>query len=163
MRSKGLDICFDNELRASFGSPFLHHGGRLEKPRPSRWRGAQPKPPENRPMISLFAAEERVAKRERLSDPLQVLDRAIDFAALARAVDAKREIGDTGRGGRPPYPTERLLRLLVVQPLYNLSDEALEYQVLDRSSFQRLAGLEKSGRIPDAKTVWVWRERLPAP
>ena len=114
-------------------------------------------------MISLFAAEERVAKRERLSDPLQVLDRAIDFAALARAVDAKREIGDTGRGGRPPYPTERLLRLLVVQPLYNLSDEALEYQVLDRSSFQRLAGLEKSGRIPDAKTVWVWRERLPAP
>ena len=53
-----------------------------------------------------------------------------------------------------------LIRLLVVQQLYNLSDEALEYQVLDRSSFQRFAGLEKSRRIPDAKTVWVWRERL---
>jgi len=111
-------------------------------------------------MISLFAAEERAAKRERLGDPLQVLDRAIDFAALARAVDAKLEIGDTGRGGRPPYPTELMIRLLVVQQLYNLSDEALEYQVLDRSSFQRFAGLEKSSRIPDAKTVWVWRERL---
>ncbi|WP_329740729.1 transposase [Dyella sp. A6] len=103
-------------------------------------------------MISLFAAEERAAKREQLGDPLQVLDRAIDFAALARAVDAKLEIGDTGRGGRPPYPTELMIRLLVVQQLYNLSDEALEYQVLDRSSFQRFAGLEKS-RIPDAKTV----------
>ena len=111
-------------------------------------------------MISLFAAEERNAKRERLGDPLQVLDRAIDFAALARAVDAKLEIGDSGRGGRPPYPTELMIRLLVVQQLYNLSDEALEYQVLDRSSFQRFAGLEKSRRIPDAKTVWVWRERL---
>lgn len=44
--------------------------------------------------------------------------------------------------------------------MYNLSDEALEYQVLDRSSFQCFAGLEKSSRIPDAKTVWVWRERL---
>lgn len=106
-------------------------------------------------MISLFAAEERTAKRDRLGDPLKVLDQAIDFAALARAVDAKLEIGDSGRGGRPPYPTELMIRLLVVQQMYNLSDDALEYQVLDRASFQRFAGLEKSGRVPDAKTVWV--------
>ena len=57
-------------------------------------------------MISLFAAEERAAKRERLGDPLQLLDRAIDYTALAHAVDARLEIADTGRGGRPPYPTE---------------------------------------------------------
>lgn len=42
-------------------------------------------------MISLFAGEERSAKRDRLGDPLQVLDRHIDFAALAKAVDAKLE------------------------------------------------------------------------
>lgn len=111
-------------------------------------------------MISLFAAEERSAKRDRLGDPLKVLDQAIDFAALAKAVDAKLVIGDSGRGGRPPYPTELMIRLLVVQQMYNLSDDALEYQVLDRASFQRFAGLEKSSRIPDAKTIWVWRERL---
>lgn len=111
-------------------------------------------------MISLFAPEERAAKRDRLGDPLQVLDRAIDFGALARAVDAKLTLGDRGRGGRPPYPTELMIRLLVVQQLYNLSDDALEYQVLDRASFQRFAGLEKTSRIPDAKTIWVWRERL---
>lgn len=52
-----------------------------------------------------------------------------------------------------------MIRLLVLQQLYNLSDEALEYQVLDRSSFQRFAGLEHSGRVPDAKTLWVWRNR----
>jgi len=111
-------------------------------------------------MISLFAGEERSAKRERLGDPLQVLDRHIDFAALAKAVDAKLVIGDAGRGGRPPYPTELMIRLLVVQNLYNLSDDAMEYQLLDRASFQRFAGLEQSGRVPDAKTLWVWRERL---
>lgn len=113
-------------------------------------------------MISLFATEERAAKRERLGDPLQVLDRAIDFTALARAVDAKRKIGDSGRGGRLPYPTELMIRLLVQQQLYNLPDDALEYPVLDRSSFQRFAGLEKSRRIPDAQAVGVWRERLKA-
>jgi IS5 family transposase len=53
-----------------------------------------------------------------------------------------------------------MVRLLVLQQLYNLSDDALEYQVLDRGSFQRLLGLERSARVPDAKTVWVWRERL---
>jgi hypothetical protein len=111
-------------------------------------------------MISLFAGEERSAKRERLGDPLQVLNRHIDFAALAKAVNAKRMIGDAGRGGRPPYPTELMIRLLVVQNLYNLSDDAMEYQLLDRASFQRFAGLEQSGRVPDAKTLWVWRERL---
>lgn len=111
-------------------------------------------------MISLFAGAERNAKRDRLGDPLQVLSDHIDFAALAQAVDAKLVIGDRGRRGRPPYPTELMIRLLVLQQLYDLSDEALEYQVLDRSSFQRFAGLEHSGRVPDAKTLWVWRERL---
>lgn len=110
--------------------------------------------------ISLFANEERTAKREHLGDPLQRLDQAIDFAALAAAVDAKLVIGDSGRGGRPPYPTELMIRLLVLQQLYNVSDDALEYQLLDRASFLRFAGLEKSGRVPDAKTIWVWRERL---
>lgn len=90
-----------------------------------------------------------------------MLDRAIDFAALARAVDAKRKIGDSGRSGRPPYPAELMIRLLQ-QQLCNLSDDAREYPVLDRSSFQRFAGLEKSRRIPDAEIVGVWRERLKA-
>lgn len=79
-----------------------------------------------------------------------MLDRAIDVAAPAGAVDAKRVIRDSGRGGRPPYPTERMIRLLVVQRLYNLSDAARESLRLDRASFQRFAGLEKRSRIPGA-------------
>jgi len=111
-------------------------------------------------MISLFAAEDRASKRDRIGDPLQVLDRHIDFAAIAAAIDAKLTLGDRGRGGRPPYRTETMVRLLVLQQLYNLSDDALEYQVLDRTSFLRFARLTDSSRVPDAKTFWVWRERL---
>jgi len=51
---------------------------------------------------------------------------------------------------------------LVLQPLYNLSDEALEYQLLDRLSFQRFCGLRHFSNIPDANTVWVFRERINA-
>lgn len=108
-------------------------------------------------MISLFAREERDAKRQTLNDPLTLLARHIDFEAIADVVDAKLQLGPSGRGGRPPYPTVVMVKLLLLQQLYNLSDDALEYQVLDRTSFQRL---EHSRRVPDAKTIWVWRERL---
>lgn len=111
-------------------------------------------------MISLFARDERDAKRQSLNDPLAVLDRHIDFAAIAVAVDGKLALGRSGRGGRPPYPTVVMIKLLLLQQLYNLSDDALEYQVLDRVSFVRFLGLEHSRKVPDAKTIWVWRERL---
>lgn len=111
-------------------------------------------------MISLFAREERDAKHETLNDPLTLLSRHIDFAAIAEVVDAKLQLGPSGRGGRPPYPTVVMVKLLLLQQLYNLSDDAFEYQVLDRTSFQRFLGLEHSRQVPDAKTIWVWRERL---
>jgi len=77
-------------------------------------------------------------------------------------VDARLTLGPSGRGGRPPYPTVVMVKLLLLQQLYNLSDDALEVQVLDRTSFQCFLGLEHSRRVPDAKTIWVWRERLKA-
>lgn len=112
------------------------------------------------PMMSLFAHEERQTKRQRLGDPLALLDKHINFSAIAQALDQKLSLGKSKRGGRPPYSTELMIRLLLLQQLYNLSDDALEYQVLDRSSFQRFLKLEHSGKAPDAKTIWVWRERL---
>ncbi|MFC7519291.1 IS5 family transposase [Xanthomonas populi] len=111
-------------------------------------------------MISLFAGEERDAKRQQLNDPLALLSRHIDFAGITRAVDAKLALGPKAKGGRPAWPTEVMVRVLLLQQLYNLSDDALEYQLLDRRSFVRFVGLDGSGKVPDAKTIWVWRERL---
>lgn len=102
-------------------------------------------------MISLFAAEERNAKRGRLGDPLQVLDRAIDFAALARAVDAKLVIGDSGRGGRPPYPTELMIRLLVVQQLCTLGLARVKAVIglkVIAHNLMHLARLKHRGVVP---------------
>nr|WP_263604324.1 MULTISPECIES: transposase [Xanthomonas] len=113
-------------------------------------------------MISLFAGHERETKRHQIGDPLALLSRHIDFAGIARAVDAKLSLGTGTRGGRPAWPTEIMVKLLLLQQLYNLSDDALEYQVLDRRSFQQFLGLEHSGKVPDAKTIWVWRERVKA-
>ena len=53
-----------------------------------------------------------------------------------------------------------MVRTLLLQQLYNLSDEQLEFQLLDRLSFQRFAGLRHSSQIPDRTTFWTFRERL---
>ena len=44
---------------------------------------------------------------------------------------------------------------LVIQNLYGLSDDQLEYQIEDRCSFQRFLGLNNHQRSPDAKTYWM--------
>lgn len=111
-------------------------------------------------MRKLFAAEEREAKLSKPGDPLESLNRHVDFAALAAAVDHSLPRPPRCFGGRPPFPTELMVRLLVIQQLFNLSDGQLEYQVLDRTSFQRFLGLRDGGKVPDRNTVWTFRERL---
>lgn len=53
-----------------------------------------------------------------------------------------------------------MLKILVLQALYNLSDDQTEYQIRDRLSFMRFLGLDLDQRIPDAKTIWLFRETL---
>lgn len=109
---------------------------------------------------SLFAAEEREAKLDQLGDVLQVLEQHVDFAALATAIDQAAPRPSRERGGRPPFPTELMVRVLILQQLYNLSDEQMEFQLLDRLSFQRFTRLRHSSQIPDRTTLWTFRERL---
>lgn len=111
---------------------------------------------------SLFAAEEREAKLNKLGDSLQLLEKHVDFVALAAAIDREAPRPGLDRGGRHPFPTELMVRALIIQQLYNLSDEQLEYQLLDRLSFQRFVGLRHSSQIPDRTTFWTFRERLHA-
>ena len=111
---------------------------------------------------SLFAAEERQAKLDKLGVVPQLMEQHVDFNALAAAIDRAAPRPDPGRGGRPPFPTELMVRVLVLQQRYSLSDEQMEYQLLDRLSFQRFAGLRHSSQIPDRTTPWTFRERLSA-
>lgn len=86
---------------------------------------------------SLFADQEREAKLNELGDALRVMERHVDFAALAAAVDTAPPRPNRERGGRPPFPTELMEHVLLIPQLFNLSDEQMEFQLLDRPSFQR--------------------------
>jgi IS5 family transposase len=53
-----------------------------------------------------------------------------------------------------------MFKVLVLQALDTLSDDQTEYQLKDRFSFMRLAGLALHAAVPDAKTIWLFREQL---
>ncbi|NZD59468.1 transposase, partial [Sphaerotilus montanus] len=108
----------------------------------------------------LFVVQQRKAKLEGYVQTLAAMDELIDFAAMAAAVDKACPRADRSKGGRPPYPTEALVRMVFLQGLYNLSDEQCEHQVLDRLSFQRFCRLDGALNIPDARTLWNFRQRL---
>jgi IS5 family transposase len=100
----------------------------------------------------------RIAYRkvQRLGDRLARMDALIDWEAF-RPIVAGLYRNDGPRGGRPNLDEVLMVKLLVLQQWYGLSDPELERQVADRLSFQRFLGYPDS---PPDYTVWSFRERL---
>jgi len=94
---------------------------------------------------------------ERLGDRLAEVEPLIDWEAF-RPTLAGIYMNDGPQGGRPNTDPVLMVKLLVLQQWYGLSDPELERQAADRISFRRFLGYP--GSIPDATTVWLFRERL---
>ncbi len=107
-----------------------------------------------------FDVDERLAALSRAGDPLERLSAVVDFALFRSVLDAALARSDRSRGGRPPYDAVLMFKVLVLQALYSLSDDACEFQIRDRLSFMRFLGLGLGDRVPDAKTIWLFREQL---
>jgi IS5 family transposase len=59
-----------------------------------------------------------------------------------------------------PYDEVLMYKILILQRYYNISDNNTEYAILDRLSFMRFLGLGINDRVPDAKTIWLFRDKL---
>ncbi|WP_070218419.1 hypothetical protein OX462_13165 [Janthinobacterium sp. SUN098] len=87
---------------------------------------------------SLFADQEHKAKLNKFGDTLRLLEQRADFAALAAAVDAAAPGPSCKRVGCLPFSTKRMVRVLLILRLFNLSDEQMKHQLLDRLGLQRV-------------------------
>jgi len=112
--------------------------------------------------LGLFDDHFLMDKLTKLGDPLQKLSEFIDWdifkTPLLKAFENAGS--EPSKGGRPPFDKLMMFKALIIQGLYNLSDDQLEYQIVDRASFKRFLGLKKSDKVPDSKTFWAFREQL---
>jgi len=97
---------------------------------------------------------------EKLGNPLEGLNKTIDWEIFRPKLDTVHQKKRKSNAGKKPLDTLLMFKGLVLQNLYGLSDDQLEYQIEDRRSFQRFLGLSKHERSPDAKTFWSFRNRL---
>lgn len=107
-----------------------------------------------------FDEQFRLEKLTEQKDPLVKLLQEINWEQFRKILTNAFEKGEKGIGGRPPFDYVMMFKILVLQRYYNLSDEQMQYQILDRLSFMRFLGLTLSDRVPDEKTIWLFRENL---
>lgn len=107
-----------------------------------------------------FDLEERHAQLSKHGDPLEALNATIPWSSFRPVLKKVQRRERKSNAGRKPYDLILMFKLLVLQSLYNLSDEQVEYQVRDRLSFMRFLGLSLENPIPDATTLWLFRESL---
>lgn len=95
----------------------------------------------------------------KFGDPLEKLSKIVDFEVF-RPTASKILKRDKILEGRPSFDIILMIKILILGSLYNLSDEQMEYQIKDRLSFMRFLNLTLQCRIPDAKTIWLYREKF---
>jgi transposase, IS5 family len=113
--------------------------------------------------LGFFDAAKRLAALSAKGDPLEAIDRLVPWESFRADIETVVHTPDDSKkssAGRKPLDAIVLFRMLVLQALNNLSDEQVEYQVRDRLSFTRFLRLGIEDSIPDATTLWLFREKL---
>ena len=113
--------------------------------------------------MGFFNVENRYAALDAKNDPLAKINAIVPWEAFrSRLEQVWRKPADKRKSnaGCKPWDAIVMFKAIVLCALYNLSDDQVEYQMRDRLSFVRFLALTLEDKVPDAKTVWLYREQL---
>lgn len=107
-----------------------------------------------------FFDEEFRREKIEIKDPLKKLNLRVNWEQFRPLIEKAFSGIDYSQGGRPPYDRLMMFKILLLQEFYGVSDDQMEFQLLDRLSFQSFIGQGLQDSVPDAKTIWLFRETL---
>ena len=107
-----------------------------------------------------FDVENRLDYLTANGDILPTLKNLIPWEVFRSELEVIYDHERKSNAGRRPFDVVMMFKILILQSLYNLSDDEMEYQIMDRLSFTRFLGLDLDSRVPDAKTIWLFRSKL---
>lgn len=91
---------------------------------------------------------------------LDQLNSLINWEDFRPNLETIRQKERKSNAGRKPFDVVFMFKILILQSLYNLSDAQMEFQITDRFSFMAFLNLNLNQRVPDEKTIWLFREEL---
>jgi transposase, IS5 family len=107
-----------------------------------------------------WSVEDRLRDLSAQGDPLERLLEIVDFELFRPVLNGALAGTDRSKGGRPPFDAVLKFKMLYLQAQHGLSFEATEHLVRDRLSWMRFCGLSIADPVPDANTLWDFREAL---
>ncbi len=113
--------------------------------------------------MGFFDVAMRYAGLDAEKDPLVGIDALVPWESFRGRLEGAWRRPAAARksaAGRKPWDAIVMFKAIVLCELYNLSDDQVEYHLRDRLSFVRFLGLGLEDTVPDAKTVWLYREQL---
>ena len=108
----------------------------------------------------LFDIDNRLAYLTENGDMLPHLKELVPWEKFRRDLEVIYDHERKSNAGRRPFDVVMMFKILILQSLYNLSDDEMEYQIMDRLSFMRFLDMALDSRVPDAKTIWLFRSKL---
>lgn len=112
--------------------------------------------------LGFFDLPDHLKRLSEAGDPLEEMERVIDFEAFRPALDAALAYSGGAKGGRPPYDPVVMLKVLILAAQNNVSDARMEFLIRDRLSWMRFLGFKLGHSTPDENTIRLFRERLTA-
>lgn len=108
--------------------------------------------------LSLSALSDELSQvRTKKREPLAETERIVPWGAWISMIEPYYYKGERGN---KPYDLERMLRIYLVQNLYNLSDMATVTEVIDSRAISDFCGVESSNQVPDGDTLGRFRNIL---
>ena len=107
-----------------------------------------------------FDVEDRLAGLSKKGDDLERLAAVVDFELFRFELERAAPRADRSKGGRPLFDHVLMFKVLILQTQNNLSDELREFYLRDRLTWMRFLGLGLGAAVPDAHTIWTFREAL---
>jgi IS5 family transposase len=107
-----------------------------------------------------FFDEEFRIEKISSKDPLTTLSIRVNWEQFRPTLERAFQEERTSNAGRKPFDRLLMFKVLILQEYYGLSDDQMEFQLLDRLSFQKFIGQGLHDIVPDAKTIWLFRNNL---
>ena len=108
--------------------------------------------------MSLSALNDELSQvRTKKKEFLAEIDRIVPWGEWIKLI---RPCYYKGERGNKPYPLEIMLRLYLLQNLYDLSDEATVAEAIDSRAFSEFCGVDSSNQVPDGDTLGRFRNLL---
>ncbi len=107
--------------------------------------------------IMNYGLREKYDQLKRFGDRLSDMKTIVDWERI-RPILNDLYINNTEKGGRSNYDPILMVKILFLQSIYGIVDESIEKEIHNRLDFMNFLDYPES--VPDARTIWLFRERL---